>query len=91
MKHQNARLQFEIAQLRNGILNGLNSKSKTSDSELYTIMEKEFHEQSQVHGTYKLAWHKMMLKYHPDKYKENTELAEAFSKTLNKLKDKYVD
>ena len=91
LKLVNAQLMFEIAQLRNEILNVRNSKSKTSDSELSTIMEKEFHEQSQVHGTYKLAWHKMMLKYHPDKFKENTELGEAFSKVLNVLRDKYVE
>jgi len=62
----------------------------STNTELSTIMEKEFHEHTQIHGKPKQAWHKMMLKYHPDKYTENTELAEAFSKILNRLKEKYV-
>ena len=33
----------------------------------------------------------MMRKYHPDKFKENKELAEACSNVLNRLKEQYIE
>ena len=88
MKHQNAQLQFELRTLRSS---RLNMRDYASDIQLIMIMDKEFTEHTQVLGASKAAWHKMMLKYHPDRYTENKELADMFSKILNGLKEKYVE
>ena len=87
MKHQNAQLHLELRTLRSS---KLNIRNDTSNIQLMLIMEKEFNEHTEELGTTKSAWHKMMLKYHPDKYTENKELADIFSKILNGLKEKYV-
>ena len=39
----------------------------------------------------KKSFRTLSLKYHPDKFKENKELAEACSNVLNRLKEKYVE
>ena len=87
MKHQNAQLQFELRTLRSS---RLNMRNDASDIQLIMILDKEFTEHTEELGTPKQAWHKMMLKYHPDRYTENKELADIFSKILNGLKEKYV-
>ena len=84
MKHHNAQLHFELRILKEGT-------SHTTNIELSTILEKEFHTHILELGKPKQAWHKMMFKYHPDKYKENAELADIFSKILNSFKEKYVN
>ena len=88
MKHQNTQLQFELRTLRSS---RLNMRNDASDIQLIMILDKEFTEHTQELGTPKAAWHKMMLKYHPDRYTENKELADIFSKILNGLKEKYVE
>jgi hypothetical protein len=88
MKHQNAQLQFELRTLRSSGLDALND---APDPQLTMVMEKEFTEHTQTLGAPKAAWHKMMLKYHPDRYTENKELADIFSKILNGLKERYIE
>ena len=88
MKHQNAQLQFELRTLRSS---RLNMRNDASDIQLIMILDKEFTKHTQTLGASKAAWHKMMLKYHPDRYMENKELADMFSKILNGLKEKYVE
>jgi len=88
MKHQNALLQNELNTLRSSKQNMRNDTPSTSPLRL--ILEKEFHEHTKELGKPKAAWHKMMLKYHPDKYLENIDLADMFSKIINELKEKYV-
>ena len=67
------------------------SQPNTSESQISTIIENEYHKKYQALGTHKKTWHEMMRKYHPDKFKESKELANAFSIILNQLKEKYLD
>ena len=98
LKQENAKLHYDIEQFQNIVLQMKNiiktlkeSEPNTSEPQISTIIEKEYREKYQASGKHKKTWHEMMLKYHPDKFKENKELADAFSMVLNRLKEKYVE
>ena len=83
-------LKEENAKMKK-IITSNESKLNTSESQISTIIENEYHKKYQALGTHKKTWREMMRKYHPDKFKENKELANAFSIILNQLKEKYRD
>ena len=58
------------------------SEPNTPEPQISSIIEKEYHEKYQASGTHKKTWYSMMLKYHPDKFKENKEKQ---MKDLNKF------
>jgi len=98
LKQENAKLHYDIEQFQNIVLQMKNiittlkeSEPNTSEPQISSIIEKEYHEKYQASGTHKKTWYSMMLKYHPDKFKENKELAEACSNVLNRLKEQYID
>jgi hypothetical protein len=98
LKQENAKLHYDIEQFQNIVLQMKKiittlkeSEPNTSEPQISSIIEKEYHEKYQASGTHKKTWYSMMLKYHPDKFKENKELAEACSNVLNRLKEQYID
>lgn len=91
LKQENANLHNIVLQMKNIITTLKESEQNTSEPQISYIIEKEYHEKYQVSGTHKKTWYSMMLKYHPDKFKENKELAEACSNVLNRLKEQYID
>ena len=98
LKQENAKLHYDIEQFQNIVLQMKKiittlkeSEPNTSEPQISSIIEKEYREKYQASGTHKKTWHSMMLKYHPDKFKQNKELAEACSNVLNRLKEKYLD
>jgi hypothetical protein len=90
-KRRNAVLQSELADLRRSNAERDSVARDASGNEVEESMHTEFKKHWSELGTPKAAWHKMMLKYHPDKFTENTELADIFSKIVNGLKEKYVE
>lgn len=98
LKQENAKLHYDIEQFQNIVLQMKKiittlkeSEPNTSEPQISSIIEKEYHEKYQASGTHKKTWYEMMRKYHPDKFKENKELADAFSNVLNRLKEKYLE
>ena len=91
LKQENAKLLNIVLKMKNIITTLKESEQNTSEPQISSIIEKEYHEKYQVSGTHKKTWYSMMLKYHPDKFKENKELAEACSNVLNRLKEQYID
>ena len=91
LKQENAKLLNIVLQMKNIITTLKESEPNTPEPQISSIIEKEYHEKYQVSGTHKKTWYSMMLKYHPDKFKENKELAEACSNVLNRLKEQYIE
>ena len=91
LKQENAKLNNIVLEMKNIITTLKESQPNTSESQISTIIENEYHKKYQALGTHKKTWHEMMRKYHPDKFKESKELANAFSIILNQLKEKYLD
>ena len=91
LKQENAKLLNVVLQMKKIITTLKESEPNTSEPQISSIIEKEYREKYQASGTHKRTWYSMMLKYHHDKFKENKELADAFSMVINRLKEKYVE